>query len=240
MFKHTLNQRSIRRVPFFVTLMLFFSTIAQIAWSIYITHPTTHFTNLPNAPSQTELKLLSLGDTVSSAKLLMLWLQTFEHQGGKFASYRDLDYVQLQQWLTAIITLDPHAEYPLLAASHLYTTVPDKNKQVLMLEFIYTQFWYAPHERWQWLAHAAILAKHRLHDLPLALKYAQAIAQYASPDMPLWAQSMPAFILEEMGELEAARIVLGGLLTRGYIKDPQEINFLNNRLEQLEATPRKP
>jgi len=240
MFKRATTQRDVRRVPFFITMLLLFSIVTQIGWSVYITQPTARFTNLPNAPSQIELQLLSLGDRVGSAKLLMLWLQTYEHQSGQFAGYRDLDYVSLRQWLSEIIALDPHAEYPLLAASHLYTVVPDEAKQILMLEFVHTQFWHAPHERWQWLAHAAVLAKHRLHNLPLALKYAKAVAQHANPDMPLWAQSMPAFILEEMGELETARIMLGGLLAQGYIQDPQEISFLNKRLEELEAASPKP
>ena len=41
-----------------------------------------------------------------------------------------------------------------------------------MLEFVYREFLLDPNRRWPWLAHATVLAKHRLHDLPLALRYA--------------------------------------------------------------------
>ena len=44
---------------------------------------------------------------------------------------------------------------------------------------------------------------------------------------------MEVFILEDMGELEAARIMLGGLLESGQITDPGELRFLRHRLEEL-------
>ena len=52
--------------------------------------------------------------------------------------------------------------------------------------------------------------------------------------VPLWARQMEIFILEDMNELEAARILLGGLLESGAIHDPAEARFLQQRLEELE------
>ena len=78
------------------------------------------------------------------------------------------------------------------------------------------------------------MAKHRLKDLPLALRYAQAIAIHADPEMPRWAQEMQIFILEDMGELERARLVIGGMLSSGKVTDPNEIKFLNDKLKLLE------
>jgi hypothetical protein len=104
-----------------------------------------------------------------------------------------------------------------------------------VLEFIYQEFARDPDRRWPWLAHAALLAKHRLKDLPLARRYAAAIDRMTtSRDVPLWAKQMEIFILEDMDELEAARIMLGGLLERGEIRDPNELRFLRRRLEELE------
>jgi len=105
-----------------------------------------------------------------------------------------------------------------------------------MLEFVYRQFLLDPDRRWPWLAHATAIAKHRLHDLPLALRYAQAIQRYAVADnVPLWAKQMEIFILEDMNELETARLIIGGYLQSGTIKDPAELRFLDERLKQLEA-----
>jgi hypothetical protein len=104
-----------------------------------------------------------------------------------------------------------------------------------MLELIHEQFQLDPDRRWPWLAHAALLAKHRLKDLPLARRYAAAIDRQVRAEVPLWARQMEIFILEDMNELEAARIMLGGLLASGTVTDPAELSFLRQRLQELEA-----
>ncbi len=45
---------------------------------------------------------------------------------------------------------------------------------------------------------------------------------------------MEVFILEDMNELEAARVLLGAMLESGAIHDPAEARFLRLRLEELE------
>ena len=83
-----------------------------------------------------------------------------------------------------------------------------------------------------------MVAKHQLKDLALARKYAQAIDRLTTAnDVPLWARQMEIFILEDMNELEAARVMLGGLLASGRIADPGERRFLEGRLKELEARP---
>jgi hypothetical protein len=104
------------------------------------------------------------------------------------------------------------------------------------MEFVYQEFLRDPNRRWPWLAHVALLAKHRLHDLALARRYAAAIDRNTTdPSVPLWARQMEIFILEDMNELEAAKIMIGGLLQSGKINDPAELRFLEERLLELEA-----
>ena len=55
--------------------------------------------------------------------------------------------------------------------------------------------------------------------MPLALRYAQDITQYARGASD-WARQMRIFILEDMGEVESAKILLGGLLASGEVTDP--------------------
>jgi hypothetical protein len=225
--------RSIRAVPKTVMVLLMFSLAVQIVWHTQLPKPRVEIEKLKAPPKIEWLHVLSFGDSVVSAKLLMLWLQAFDSQQGQFLSYRQLDYHLLQQWLERILQIDPHSQYPLLAASHLYSMVPNADKKRLMLEFVYQQFFHDPTKRWRWLAQAAVLAKHRLNDLPLALKYAKALTDHATPDMPRWAQEMQIFILEDMGELERARLVIGGMLASGELTEPNEIKFLNQKLLAL-------
>jgi hypothetical protein len=105
----------------------------------------------------------------------------------------------------------------------------------MALEFVYRAYLADPNRRWPALAHAALLAKHRLKDLALARRYAAALERHTTArGVPLWARQMEIFILEDMDQLEAARIMLGGLLDSGEIDDPAEARFLAQRLRALE------
>ncbi|MGD2160881.1 MAG: hypothetical protein PVG94_06865, partial [Gammaproteobacteria bacterium] len=72
-------------------------------------------------------------------------------------------------------------------------------------------------------------------DMQLALKYADALAEKAKGlNVPYWARDMKIIVLEDMGEVEAARILVGGLIASGEITDPYELNFLQNKIRVLE------
>ena len=82
-----------------------------------------------------------------------------------------------------------------------------------------------------WMAHAVFVAKHKIKDLQLALTYARDLRMHATaPDIPSWAKQMELFVLEDLGEAESARILLGGLIENGVIRDEHEIRFLTQRL----------
>ena len=71
--------------------------------------------------------------------------------------------------------------------------------------------------------------------MALALKYARALAEQATGDnVPYWARDMHFIVLEDMGEVEAAKILVGALIDSGEITDPQELNFLAEKIRVLE------
>ncbi len=192
--------------------------------------------DLPAPPSSAALRLAGLGDPVPVAKILMLYLQAFDYRGGNRIPYQALDYSRVEDWLGRILELDPEGRYPLMTASRLYADVPREDKQRRMLDFVYREFFKDPDRRWPWLAEAAVIAKHRLHDLPLARTYAAAIQEHATGDnVPLWARQMQAFILEDMNELDTARIMIGGFIDKGLVKDPGELRYLEQHLKELES-----
>jgi hypothetical protein len=231
----TATSRPLNAVPRPLLLLLAACLALQIAWGLAIPKPTARAQALPPAPDARALRLASLGEPVALAHLLALYLQAFDNQPGISIPFRELDYTRVIAWLSSMLELDPRGQYPLLMASQLYAQVPDEARQRQMLTFVEQRFYADPQRRWPWLAHGAIVAKHRLHDLPLALRYAQGIARHATgKDVPHWAQQMPIFILEEMGEAQSAKIMLGALLASGSITDPREIHFLTGRLKALE------
>jgi len=208
---------------------------AQLAWHGERTPPRDARSDLPPAPRAATLRLAAFGEEAAVARLAMLYLQSFDLRGANAVPYQRLDYKRLVAWLSAILGTDPRSAYPLFAAARIYAENPDPAKSRMALAFVYDEFLKAPNTRWPWLAHAALIAKHRLHDLALARRYAAAIDRYTTdPTVPSWARQMEIFILEDMNELEAAKVMLGGLLASGRITDPAEAKFLRERLEQLE------
>ena len=217
-----------RAAPLWISFLVVSALAAQLAWHAASGPARVAAETLPPAPRAAALRLASFGEAAAVSRLSMLYLQAFD--------LRSLDYARLGAWLRALLELDPRGQYPLFAAARVFAEIPDEARSRLMLEFVYEQFRLDPNRRWPWLAHAALLAKHRLHDLPLARRYAAAIDRHTTaPDVPLWARQMEIFILEDMNEVEAARIMLGGLLASGKITDPAEAAFLRQRLEALES-----
>ena len=235
-FQAVHREKPLAAVPILVTLVLLTGLAAQFTWHSFSTGPQVRVKALPEVPGKTTLRIFSLDDRIAMSKILMLWLQAFDNQPGISIPFRELDYDRVIHWLDRILELDNQAEYPLLAASRLYTQVPDEERKRKMLEFIARKFMEAPDRRWQWMAHAVYVAKHRIQDLPLALDYARLLGRYARGDnVPDWAKQMEIFVLVDMGELESAKVLLGGLLESGTISDRNEIRFLEQRLREIEA-----
>jgi hypothetical protein len=227
-------ERPVATVPWPVLVLLAAALATQIAWQAAQPRPVARAEALGAPAPHAVLRAVALGEPISLAQLMTLYLQAFDNQPGMSIPFLELDYERVTAWLEAILKLDPIGQYPLLMASQLYGQVPDEARQRRMCELVREQFGRDPDRRWRWLAHCAIMAKHRLKDTRLALSYAEAIAS-AAHGAPGWARQMRIFILEDMGELEAATILLGGLLASGTVTDPKEIHFLTERLKELQT-----
>ena len=229
------TQRPVSSVPWTVSLVLLLALGLQFVLHGYNVERDVAGKSLTPAPSELHASMLGLGDNIAIAKILMLWLQAFDNQPGLSIPLARLDYGKVTGWLQLILDLDPRGQYPLFAAARIYAGIQDEDKQRQMLGFVYQNFFEDPNHRWPALAHAVYIAKHRLNDMPLALKYAEAMADnVTAKDVPFWVKQMHIYVLEDMGELEAARILLGGLIESNAIRDPNELEFLRSRLRTLE------
>jgi hypothetical protein len=232
------QERPLTDVPRGVLMLLVLMLALQMGWQALRTPRAAMADAVPAPPPLETLRLFSVGDHIVLAKMLMLWVQAVDTQPGVSIPYRELDYTIVRAWLDAILALDTRGQYPLFAASRLYSEVPDDTRRRMMLEFVYRKFLEDPDRRWLALAHAVYMAKHRLHDLPLALRYAKALTEHVTATgVPYWVRQMQAWVLEDMGELEDTRILLGGLVANGTITDPHELMFLKQRLRHLEQLP---
>lgn len=193
---------------------------------------------MPAPPSTIITRGLHAGEREFVAGMIVLALQAFDDQPGMDIPLRELDYGRLIGWLQRALDLDADSEYPLLLAGLVYAQVPDAGRQRLALDFVHKAFLAEPNRRWRWLAHAAIVARHRLGDDALALRYAKDITTYATAAAS-WARQMHIFILEDLGEREHARLLITALLLSGEVTDSHEIRFLKSRLEALTPAPRE-
>ena len=228
--------RPLSTVPLPVLAVFIASLAIQVCWSHARPQAAATAEALPDAPDTRLLRLYGLGEPDTLAKTLMLWLQAFDNQPGVSIPFARLDYARVIHWLGALLDLDSRFQYPLLSASRVYTQTPDDAGKRLMLEFVHRRFLDDPDRRWPWMAHGVHVAKHRIKDLQLALKYANALRLNVSSEAaPPWVTQMEIFVLEDLGEIESARIIIGGLLASGRLAgNDNELRFLKNRLALLE------
>ena len=205
---------------------------ASLSWVVPRTwQADTRLGAVPSAPS---IKLWSLGEPIMASYAMSLYVQTFDSQVGQSLSLRALDQSALRAWLNRSVDLNPQGSYPLLLATRIYASASRANDARDMLELVHQRFLEAPDRRWPWLAHAVHVARHELHDLALAKRYARSLAQHTREEnVPSWARQLEIFLLEAGNETEAARRLLGALLASGQIKSDAELRFLAERLKQI-------
>lgn len=191
--------------------------------------------DIPRPIPAAHIRLVSLGEPRLAAKLFSFWLLTMDLQAGRWLRLEELNYPNLTGWLETIQALDPDSEYPGMVASGVFMDIDDPWRIRWMIDFVERNFRQAPDRRWRWLAQCAVLAKYRLHDLPLALQLASTLRARVSPDLlPAWARDMEFLLLQEIGETATARQVILGILQSGQVEEPGEQAFLLRRLEELE------
>jgi hypothetical protein len=228
------DERSLAAVPRWALALFVLSIAAYGGWQAAEPRPLATAAQLERPLGTPVLRAMSLGEPITLAHALVLRLQAYDNQPGISIPFKDLDYDRVILWLATVLNLDPLGQYPLMMAAQIYSQVPDPTRQRLMCEFVHRQFVRDPERRWRWLAHCAIMSKHRLRDMPLALRYAADITRLAGTASN-WARQMRIFILEDMGEVAEATVLLGGLLATGEITDPAEARFLTQRLEEMKS-----
>ena len=234
---HLLDKdRPVEDVPKSVKGFLVLALMLQLLWHSQQGPVVAEAEDLVAPLSVRTYVMSSLGEPIAASKLLNLWLQAFDNQPGASLSFHQLNYPRLTKWLDTILELDPEGHYPMLVAARVYGSVQDPVKQRIMMDYIFYKFNEDPNKYWRWLAHVVITAKHELKDFDLALKYANALAEKATgKNVPYWAKDMKIIVLEDMGQVEAAKILVGALIESKEITDPYELNFLTQKIAVLEG-----
>ena len=180
-------------------------------------------------------RAMAMGSYRLLGYLLSLRLQLHDNQAGQHFRYSLMNYDLLVDWLDTLSDIDTDSEYPMLLASRIYTQTGDTERLRKILDFIERRFDDNPQLHWRRLAEASLIAKHKLKDLDLALRFADKLArQPPGVEMPHWARDFQFLLLAELNENESAIAIIQALLQSGSIKDPDEQRFLREKLSDFQ------
>ncbi|MEZ5834928.1 MAG: hypothetical protein R3D03_04265 [Geminicoccaceae bacterium] len=166
----------------------------------------------PPPPPVAMLVAEALGDRQLAFRMAALRLQEAGDGGGEITPLADYDYGRVLGWLEAIDRLDPRSDHVMAMAAYYFALVHDPKKIAMMVDFLARTSMKHPETRWRYLAQAAYLARHRLKDRKRAMAIARQLAGLDVAGLPVWVRQMPAFVLADLGEAEAAADMMGAIL----------------------------
>jgi hypothetical protein len=227
------------RIPVFGRLQLaqlalfvcfFFSQYQLVGQTSVTQYP------LPQAIAASDLRVLTLGEAAIAATALGHWLLSYDSRVGQIIPFEELDYGRLSAWLKTVSQLDPHSDYSSMVAAGVFIEVKDRQRQLTMIELVRQLFLNKPEVHWRWMTQVVMLSKYRIQDMSLALSLAKDLrAGSKGKQIPYWAGEMEIYLLQDMGELEAALLLTKAMIEEGTITDPDELRFLNRRIIELQA-----
>ena len=189
------------------------------------------------APSQEAGLAGALGDGQFLFRHGVLKLLNVGVTGGELVPMKELDYELLTGWMYLLDSLDPRSLIVPYLAAYWYGFTPDTEDSRAIIDYLLARAEIDPAHGWRWRVQALYFAKHRLGDLDLALAIAEDLAARDDPAAPYWVEHMPAFVLEEMGEREAALILLVGIMESEPNLSDDERDALTRAIERLRAEP---
>lgn len=164
-------------------------------------------------PPTREVALASaLGDGEFFFRTGLLKLINLGVTGGELVPMKELDYGDLTGWFYLLDSLDPRSVTVPSLAAYWYGFTPKTADSRYIIDYLLSRAEFDAHDGWRWRVQAMFFAKHRLGDLELALAIAQDLAARDDPEAPYWVEHMPAFMLEGLGENEAALILLVSIM----------------------------
>ncbi len=193
--------------------LLFFCVLVvqTLSWS---THKTiqAEWANVPPVPSKAALEMSFLGDPQLAYRASGVAIQNMGDTGGRTAPLKDYDYDKLSQWFFVLNALDPQSNFIPYLASFYYGGLEGQGEKLRpLIGYLRVVGQSTENQKWRWLARASYLARYKLKDIDYAYEMAlelAALAAQPNSKLPIWTQQMPAFILNEKGDKEAAYTLL--------------------------------
>ena len=201
------------------------------------------FVILDKVPNIHAEEIKYLGDKNMLFRANSVGLQNAGDTFDKITGLREYDYELVYNWLKFLETSDAKSQFTPALAGYYFGVTDQKQDLPYIMQFLEENYYTDPERKWWWLYLAIHIAKYKLEDLDKALSLAYILSSNPNPRIPKWARQMPAFILEQKGELEEALAVIKDIADNYNDFSQYEIEFMNyfikNRLGFVEEQIRK-
>ncbi|MBN8531991.1 MAG: hypothetical protein J0L97_09060 [Alphaproteobacteria bacterium] len=219
------------KAPFAIRLMLLALVGAQLAFWSQTHEIRPRMVIVPPAPDAHTAGALALGDRQFYFRYNGFLLQNFGDGFGRSTPLKDYDYARLGAWFRLMDTLDATSNFVPFLATYYYSQSQHAPDVRYVVDYLYEHSLHDPSRNWWWLAQAVYLARHKLQDKELALEIAKVLSD-APGNVPFWARQMPAYILESMGEKQAAYAIMKGILDHYEDIPPSEFRYMKYFIEE--------
>jgi hypothetical protein len=226
--------RGVSRARRGALILLAAALLLHAALALHHRERRAEWAGVPPPPPLAVAPAMALGDPQLFYRAATFALQNMGDEGGRVTPLAEYDYARLGGWLDLLDRLDPEARYAPALAAYYFGQTPDSESLRRIIAYLNVVGARDPARNWRWLAHAVYLARHRLHDLPLALAVARHLAGLPEGEVPRWVRQMPAFVLAEVGEREAARDLMATILATDAELSPDEAALIERFIERQE------
>lgn len=208
---------------------------AALAWHTY--KLKVEWPGLPPVSSEASSLFYGFGDRELSYRNIALMLQNAGDTGGRTTNLSVYNYDVIQDWLWLTDKLNDKSGYVPTLAAYYFGAVKEPEKLERLIDYLAHVGNDNKNERWRWLAHAVFLARFKVEDQPRALVLAQKLASISDDKMPGWTKSMPAYVMNTMGEKKEARdLLLLILADPSSFQDRADVNqscwYINENLRE--------
>jgi len=209
-------------------LLMVFVSLNIVLWS-YSHEIKVKWINVPPVPSEFGSVVFALGDKQLAYRTYGVMLQNLGDSDGDTKPLTVYNYDTLGEWFMMMDHLDPRSDFVPLLAAYYFGATPQGEDLGPVISYLGHVGQYPGYEKWRWLAQAVYLARFRFKDNDIALKHAYKLSALHRPGMPMWAKQMPAFVMNDIGDKEAAlQLMTSIMVEQGDKIHPNEVNFMKH------------
>ena len=210
-----------------IQLALAMSLLLNIVFWYSVRDVKAKWENVPPPPSEKFAAGYALSDQSLAYRMNGLMIQNMGDTGGRLTSLVDYDYNRLTKWFFLQDHLDEKSNYTPYLAAFYFGAVQEPEKFRPVLSYLQEVGMRTYGEKWRWLVYAIQITKDNIQDRDKALELARLLTKSKHPDMPNWVQQMPAFVLTEKGDKEAAYALMVEILKTSARKlHPNEVRSM--------------